>query len=284
MSTMNKLKLRLLIEQFFIEDIGEHDVTTDMIFPINSQGKIVFKAKEEGTFCGEEIIKTGFRVLNDQLEIDLFVKDGEQIYVGQELAIVSGEISSLLKGERVILNLVQRMSGIATLTQKAVKTLNSAYTRICDTRKTTPGLRMIEKYAVRCGGGYNHRFGLYDGVMIKDNHISFAGSITRAVELVRENAGHMVKVEVETESEEQVIEAVEAGADIIMFDNRTPDEIKEMIKLVPEHILTEASGGIQLSNLAEYRNTAVQYISLGFLTHSYKALDISVKVVHGSCE
>ena len=278
MSIMNKLKLRSLIEQFLIEDIGEQDVTTDMIFPDSTAGKIVFLAKEKGIFCGEEIMHTGFRILNDQISIELFVKDGEPIDVGQKLAIISGDISSLLKGERVILNLVQRMSGIATLTQKAVKTLNSSYTRICDTRKTTPGLRMIEKYAVRCGGGYNHRFGLYDGVMIKDNHISFAGSIQRAVTLVRENIGHMVKIEVETESEEQVLEAVEAGADIIMFDNRTPQEIKKMIQLVPNHIITEASGGIQLSNLASYRDTGVHYISLGFLTHSYKALDISVKV------
>ena len=138
---------------------------------------------------------------------------------------------------------------------------------------------MLEKYAVRCGGGFNHRFGLYDAVMIKDNHISFAGSISKAVEAVREKAGHMVKVEVEAETEEQVLEAVHAGADVIMFDNRTPDEIKEFIKLVPAGIITEASGGIQLSNIADYRDTGVDYISLGYLTHSYKALDISVKVL-----
>jgi nicotinate-nucleotide pyrophosphorylase (carboxylating) len=278
---MNTLKLRSLIEHFFIEDIGEQDVTTDLIFPNHTKGEIVFIAKEEGTFCGEEVMKTGFHLLNSQTEIRLLVKDGDPFIKGQRLAVVSGEIATLLKGERVVLNLIQRMSGIATLTRKAVETLNSPNTRICDTRKTTPGLRMLEKYAVRCGGGYNHRFGLYDGVMIKDNHISFAGSIKHAVELVRENVGHMVKIEVETESKEQVIEAVEAGADVIMFDNRTPDEIKELIKLVPAHIVTEASGGIQLNNLASFRDTGVHYISLGFLTHSYKALDISVKVVLG---
>jgi nicotinate-nucleotide pyrophosphorylase (carboxylating) len=278
---MNTLKLRSLIERFFIEDIGEQDVTTDLIFPNHTKGEIVFIAKEEGIFCGEDVLKTGFHLLNSQTEIQMLVKDGDPFIKGQRLAVVSGEIATLLKGERVILNLVQRMSGIATLTRKAVEALNSPYTRICDTRKTTPGLRMLEKYAVRCGGGYNHRFGLYDGVMIKDNHISFAGSIKRAVELVRENVGHMVKIEVETESREQVIEAVEAGADVIMFDNRTPDEIKELIKLVPAHIITEASGGIQLNNLASFRDTGVHYISLGFLTHSYKALDISVKVVLG---
>ncbi|WP_066071751.1 carboxylating nicotinate-nucleotide diphosphorylase [Neobacillus soli] len=278
---MNTLKLRSLIEQFFIEDIGEQDVTTDLIFSNQTKGQIVFIAKEDGVFCGEEIIKTGFHLLNSQIDIELFVKDGDRFEIGQRLAVVSGEVSSLLKGERVILNLVQRMSGIASLTKKAVETLNSSSTRICDTRKTTPGLRMLEKYAVRCGGGYNHRYGLYDGVMIKDNHISFAGSIKRAVKLVREKTGHMVKIEVETETKEQVIEAVEAGVDVIMFDNRTPDEIKELIKLVPDTIITEASGGIQLNNLADYRDSGVHYISLGFLTHSYKALDISVKVLLG---
>ncbi|MFZ7944497.1 carboxylating nicotinate-nucleotide diphosphorylase, partial [Neobacillus sp. 19] len=266
---MNKLKLRSLIEQFLIEDIGDQDLTTDLIFSDHTKGKIVFLAKESGVFCGEEIMKTGFPLLDQEIDIQLFVKDGDRFEVGQRLAIVSGGISALLKGERVVLNLVQRMCGIATLTRKAVETLNSSYTRICDTRKTTPGLRMLEKYAVRCGGGYNHRYGLYDGVMIKDNHISFAGSIKHAVELVRKNTGHMVKIEVETESREQVIEAVEAGADVIMFDNRTPDEIKEFIQLVPAHMITEASGGIQLTNLEDYRDTGVHYISLGFLTHSY---------------
>jgi len=276
---MNSLKLRSQLEKFFIEDIGEQDLTTDFIFSDDTTGKIVFLSKDEGVFCGEEIIKEGFHLLNDDLTVQLFVKDGQAIEKGQELAHVSGKIADLLKGERVVLNLVQRMSGIATLTQKTVHTLDSGHTKVCDTRKTTPGLRMLEKYAVRCGGGFNHRFGLYDAVMIKDNHISFAGSITNAVEAVRQKAGHMVKVEVEVETEEQVMEAVSAGVDVIMFDNRTPDEIKEFIKLVPAGIITEASGGIQLSNIADYRDTGVDCISLGLLTHSYRALDISVKVL-----
>ncbi|MBV7505965.1 carboxylating nicotinate-nucleotide diphosphorylase [Bacillus sp. sid0103] len=275
---MNILKLRSQLEKFFIEDIGEQDITTDLIFSDETKGEIVFLAKDEGIFCGEEIIKTGFQLLNNEISTRVFVKDGQVINYGDHLAIVSGKIADLLKGERVILNLVQRMSGIATLTRKTVDMLDSGHTKICDTRKTTPGLRMLEKYAVRCGGGYNHRYGLYDGVMIKDNHISFAGSISKAVEAVRKKAGHMVKVEVEVESEAQVIEAVNAGADIIMFDNRTPAEIKELIKMVPSTIITEASGGIQLANIADYRETGVDYISLGYLTHSYKALDISVKV------
>lgn len=276
---MNKFKLCSQLENFFVEDIGEQDVTTDLIFSADAKGKIVFLAKEDGVFCGKEIIKEGFNLFDSQISTEIFVKDGEMFEDGQLLAAATGNIVDLLKGERVILNLVQRMSGIATLTQKAVKTLNSSNTKICDTRKTTPGLRMLEKYAVRCGGGFNHRFGLYDGVMIKDNHIAFAGSITKAVDAVRRKAGHMVKIEVEVETDEQVIEAVNAGVDIIMFDNRTPNEIKEFIKLVPNGIITEASGGIQLSNLASYRDTGVDYISLGFLTHSYKALDLSVKVI-----
>ena len=266
---MNTLKLRSQLEKFFIEDIGEQDITTDLIFADDTNGKIVFRAKAEGFFCGETIIRTGFQLLNHELSTQVFVQDGQPIKIGQELAHVSGRIADLLKGERVVLNLVQRMSGIATLTRKTVDTLDSAHTRVCDTRKTTPGLRMLEKYAVRCGGGYNHRYGLYDGVMIKDNHIDFAGSIAKAVAIVLAKAGHMVKIEVETETAEQVIEAVNAGVDVIMFDNRSPEEIKELIQLVPSTIITEASGGIQLSYIADYRETGVDFISLGYLTHSY---------------
>ncbi|WP_442595203.1 carboxylating nicotinate-nucleotide diphosphorylase [Neobacillus sp. D3-1R] len=275
---MNMLKLRSQIEQFFIEDIGDQDITSDLIFSKGSIGEIKFIAKEAGIFCGKDIIHQGYKLLNEKIEVSMKTEDGEAVEKGQILASVSGEMADLLKGERVILNLIQRMSGIATLTKRAVQELNSSVTKVCDTRKTTPGLRMFEKYAVRCGGGFNHRYGLYDGVMIKDNHISFAGSITNAVNEVRNKLGHMIKIEVETESLEQVKEAVESNVDVIMFDNRTPEEIKELITVVPNHILTEASGGITLTNLASYRDTGVNYISLGFLTHSAKALDISVKV------
>jgi nicotinate-nucleotide pyrophosphorylase (carboxylating) len=275
---MNKLKLRLQLEQFFLEDIGERDTTSEFIFDDNDQGELVFIAKEDGVFCGEEVIRTGFKLLDDEVEIHLDVRDGEQFEKGQKLVTITGKVITLLKGERVVLNLVQRMSGIATRTKEAVNVLNSTFTRIVDTRKTTPGLRMLEKYAVRCGGGFNHRFGLYDGVMIKDNHISFAGSILKAVEKIKANIGHMVKVEVEIESKEQLVEAIEAGVDVIMFDNRTPEEIKDWISLVPEGILTEASGGITLDNLSKYTNTGVHVISLGFLTHTIQSIDISAKV------
>lgn len=275
---MNKVKLRLMLEQFFLEDIGERDVSSELIFGTEQKGEIVFIAKENGIFCGEEVIRTGFAILDSEAAVDVKVHDGDQIEKGQALAMVKGNVSSLLSGERVVLNLVQRMSGIATQTRKAVETLNNPETKIVDTRKTTPGLRMLEKYAVTVGGGYNHRFGLYDAVMIKDNHISFAGSITKAVEKARSQLGHMVKIEVEVETEDQVREAVAAKADVIMFDNRTPEEIKAWIGLVPDGIVTEASGGINLSNLASYSDTGVDVISLGFLTHTVKALDISVKV------
>ncbi|WLR56205.1 carboxylating nicotinate-nucleotide diphosphorylase [Mesobacillus subterraneus] len=276
---MNSIKLRLLLEQFFIEDIGERDVTSELIFGKENRGSLVLITKDEGIFCGEQIIHTGFRLLDESSQITLNVKDGDNVVKGQELAVISGRVSDLLKAERVVLNLVQRMSGIATKTNEAVSVLHSAKTRICDTRKTTPGLRMLEKYAVRCGGGFNHRYGLYDAVMIKDNHISFAGSISNAVEAVRSNLDHMVKVEVEIETKDQLHEAIASRVDCIMFDNRTPEQIAEWIGNVPAGILTEASGGITLDNLHSYRDCGVDYISLGFLTHSVKSMDISAKVM-----
>ena len=276
---MNELKLRLQLEQFFLEDIGDCDITSEQIFGKEQKGEIIFLAKANGIFCGEDVIRTGFALLDQEIKTELRVKDGDPVENGQILAAAKGRVAHLLRGERVILNLIQRLSGIATKTREAISVLDSSHTKICDTRKTTPGLRMLEKYAVRCGGGHNHRFGLYDGVMIKDNHISFSGSITEAVKAVQKTIGHMVKIEVEIESEEQLLEAIAAKADVIMFDNRLPGEIKEWISSVPEGIITEASGGITLENIAEYKDTGVDYISLGFLTHSVEALDISVKVV-----
>lgn len=275
---MNEVKVRLMLEQFFLEDLGEQDLTTSYLFPQDTKGTIVLIAKEAGIFCGEAIVRIGFELLDAKVDYTICVKDGDRIEKGDELAVVSGKVTALLAGERVILNLIQRMSGIATLTHDAVEALGDSETKICDTRKTTPGLRMLEKYAVRCGGGFNHRFGLYDGVMIKDNHIEFAGSIRRAVASVRQRIGHMVKIEVETESKTEVIEAVQAGADIIMFDNRTPDEIKAYIRLVPPSIVTEASGGITLEELVAYGKSGVDYISLGCLTHAVQSLDISAVV------
>lgn len=227
---------------------------------------------------GSKLIKSVYSLLDKTITVSLNKKDGDLIQSGEIIAQVEGPIKHILSGERLTLNLLQRMSGIATATQAAVQSIQSDHTRICDTRKTTPGLRLFEKYAVTCGGGFNHRTGLYDGVMIKDNHIAYAGSLTKAITTVKEKLGHMTKIEVETETEEQVREAIDAGADIIMFDNRTPQEVSHFQSLVPKHITTEASGNITIQSLASYRHTGVDYISLGFLTHSVKSLDISLTI------
>lgn len=279
---MNSLKLRKMLQEFLLEDIGEIDLTSQSIFPKEKISQGVFVVKEDGVISGLEIIQEAYHLLDPTIQVELRYKDGDHVSAGSTIATVSGPTRHILTGERVILNLMQRMSGIATATNQCVQALNDPAINICDTRKTVPGLRMLDKYAVVCGGGKNHRMGLYDGVMIKDNHIAYCGSITEAVKAVRNNIGHMVKIEVETESKEEVIEAVQAGADVIMFDNRSPEEVKEFVKLVPENIVTEASGGINLETLSSYSGTGVQYISLGFLTHSVKALDISLQVKEGN--
>ncbi|KEZ51842.1 carboxylating nicotinate-nucleotide diphosphorylase [Metabacillus indicus] len=275
---MNLLKLKKQLEGFFAEDIGDFDATSTFIFSEGQTGSAVIRAKEDGIFAGADVVKAGYAVLDPRVTVQVLKRDGEAISRGEKAAVLTGPIASILTGERVVLNLLQRMSGIATLTNQAVKLLNSDHTKICDTRKTTPGLRMIEKYAVRCGGGYNHRFGLYDGIMLKDNHIASAGSIAEAVQKARAHAGHMIKIEVEIETEQQLHEAISARADIIMFDNRTPDEAAAFAAITPESIITEASGGITLENLADYGRTGVNYVSLGILTHSAKALDLSMNV------
>ncbi|MFC2946927.1 carboxylating nicotinate-nucleotide diphosphorylase [Virgibacillus sediminis] len=278
---MNRLKLSEQLKYFLLEDIGGQDITSNSIFPADKQGRGVFIAKEDGVVSGLDIIKAAYQQLDASINAKVYLKDGEEVHAGETIAEVTGPVTKLLTGERVILNLIQRMSGIATLTRSCISTLDDPSIQICDTRKTTPGLRMFEKYAVRSGGGKNHRYGLDDGVMIKDNHISYCGSITEAIRAVRQEIGHMVKIEVETETKEEVLEAIEAAADVIMFDNRKPDEVKAFSMLVPNHIITEASGGIHPGNLAAYAGTGVNYISLGFLTHSVKALDISFQVNEG---
>lgn len=275
---MNVIKLKAMLTSFFNEDIGDGDLSSEAIFSPEEQGSFTFYAKEDGIFCGAQIIEIGFPLLDSTLHVQVLKKDGEPISKGDQLAIIKGSLRSLLTGERVILNLVQRMCGIATKANKAVAQTIGTKAHICDTRKTIPGLRMLDKYAVRIGGAYNHRNGLYDAIMLKDNHIAFAGSITKAVETARSKIGHTVKIEVEIETKEQLIEAIHAGADIIMFDNRTPAEIRDWISLVPPHIATEASGNITLDNLRAYAESGVQWISLGSLTHSVPAFDISALV------
>jgi nicotinate-nucleotide pyrophosphorylase (carboxylating) len=273
---MNHLLLKKQLQEFLIEDIGTGDLSA-ALFEDETEISASIIAKENGIFAGSQVLTFGYELIDSNIKSKLYIKDGDYIERGMKLAEIRGKRKSILTGERVLLNLMQRLSGIATVTAQAVSLANGR-TRICDTRKTTPGLRMLEKYAVRCGGGYNHRFGLYDTVMLKDNHLAGFTSIQDAIDTAREKLGHTIKIEVETETEKQVLEAVSAGADIIMFDNCTPEEITQRLKHVPQGIVTEASGGITLESIDAYSRTGVQYISLGFLTHSNKALDISLNV------
>ena len=274
---MNPLKVKEALKLFFLEDIGDRDLSS-VFFSETDQGEAVVRFKEPGVLAGVECYKWGYHLLDPNVEVELLKQDGSRVGSGEAIVKIKGPVASLLSGERVLLNLVQRMSAIATLTSNCVATLNSDYTRIVDTRKTTPGLRMFEKYAVRMGGGFNHRNGLYDAVMLKDNHIAAAGSIKNAVEKVRAALGHMVMIEVEVESEAQLLEAIEVQPNVIMFDNQTPQTMTRWAKLVPSTIKTEASGGIILSQLAEYRHTGVDVISIGALTHSVSNLDISMNL------
>jgi len=267
-----------MLKQFFNEDIGDGDLSSEYIFSPKKQGTFSFYAKESGIFCGAPIIEHGFHLLDRSIKVNLPKKDGEAVEVGDVIAIIDGPLQKLLMGERVILNLIQRMSAIATAAHLAVQEIAGTNTKICDTRKTIPGLRMLDKYAVRIGGAFNHRNGLYDAIMLKDNHIAFAGSITNAIQAAREKVGHTVKIEVEIETKKQLDEAILAGADIIMFDNRSPEEIRAWLPAVPSSITTEASGGITLENIRAYAQTGIQWISLGSLTHSAKAFDISALV------
>ncbi|EHP8496018.1 carboxylating nicotinate-nucleotide diphosphorylase [Listeria monocytogenes] len=272
---MNSILMNQAIQAFLLEDIGQYDLSAETVFPRDTMGEGVFLAKETGILCGISIPPKVYELLGGNIQFEAYKKDGDWVQKGDIIAAVTAPVRTLLSGERVILNLMQRMSGIASQTNFAVKQLDDSAIRICDTRKTAPGLRAFDKYAVQTGGGFNHRNGLYDGVMLKDNHIAFSGGITSAVFTVREKLGHMVKIEVETETAEQVKEAVQAGADIIMFDNRTPEEIKQLVKLVPPHITTEISGNVTLENIHRYKGSGANYISLGSLTHSVRAFDIS---------
>ncbi|EAF2355300.1 carboxylating nicotinate-nucleotide diphosphorylase [Listeria monocytogenes] len=272
---MNSILMNQVIQAFLLEDIGQYDLSAETVFPRDTMGEGIFLAKETGILCGISIPPKVYELLGGNIQFEAYKKDGDWIQKGDIIAAVTAPVRTLLSGERVILNLMQRMSGISSQTNFAVKQLDDSAIRICDTRKTAPGLRAFDKYAVQTGGGFNHRNGLYDGVMLKDNHIAFSGGITSAVSTVREKLGHMVKIEVETETAEQVKEAVQAGADIIMFDNRTPEEIKQLVKLVPPHITTEISGNVTLENIHRYKGSGANYISLGSLTHSVRAFDIS---------
>ncbi len=272
---MISIHLKEIIESALREDIGMGDLTSKSIFDTDHYSKGTFVSKAEGTLAGLDVLQIAYNFLGENVSVNLLKEDGDSVGSKQKIAEVEGSTQVLLSAERVILNLVQHLSGIATSTAEVIQLLDDPSIEIVDTRKTLPGIRALQKYAVTCGGGKNHRFRLDDGVMIKDNHIKAAGSITKAVDLVRSKIGHMVKIEVETESKKQVLEAVEAKADVIMLDNRTPEEIKELVKLIPEEILVEVSGGITPDSISSFKGCGADVISLGWLTHSVKALDIS---------
>jgi nicotinate-nucleotide pyrophosphorylase (carboxylating) len=267
------------IRGWLAEDLGSGDITTETTIPRESKSKAVIHVKESGIIAGLPIAKLVFEVVDSSLVFEQKMQDGEHVDKGTVIATVEGSTHSLLIGERLALNLMQRLSGIATKTRAFVDALEGLPVRLVDTRKTTPGHRMLEKYAVRVGGGANHRFGLYDAVMIKDNHIKGAGGIRAAVEAARRKIPHTMKIEVETESLVQVDEALACGADIIMLDNMAPERMKEAvarIKGTSPHVIIEASGGVSLETINRIAACGVDVISVGGLTYSFHALDISL--------
>ncbi|AHF06094.1 carboxylating nicotinate-nucleotide diphosphorylase [Desulfitobacterium metallireducens] len=276
---MNPLYYEEIVRQALSEDIGFQDLTTEAIISETHCSVAEITAKAEGILAGLDIAKRAFMLLDEQMSFQAKVHDGERVFPGQVVAVIKGRTRALLGGERVALNLLQRLSGIATETNQAVECIKNFDCHIIDTRKTMPGLRGLDKYAVKMGGGYNHRFGLFDAILIKDNHIAAAGGITEAVNLVREKVGHMVKVEVETETLDQVDEALRTPVDIIMLDNMSTELMKQAVQCIDKKVLTEASGGITLDSLVQVASTGVDLISLGWLTHSVKALDLSLNIV-----
>ena len=284
---MNWLDDNALFSQvgaFLNEDIGRGDITTQAIVSRNAHARGRFIAKEPLVVAGLEVAEAVFASLDSQQQIEAFVADGDEVEAGKTIARTNGFADVLLAGERVALNLLQRLSGIATLTRQFVRAVEGTRAQIVDTRKTTPGLRMLEKYAVVVGGGRNHRFGLDDGVLIKDNHIALAGGVATAVERARRSVGHLHKIEVEVSNERDMREAIASGADILLIDNLTPEETARLVwiarELAPD-VLIEVSGGITLENVRAYAETGADFISVGALTHSARAVDISFKIQPG---
>ena len=278
---MNDITMRLnadrLIKMALEEDISSEDVSTNSVMPERTPGTVDLIAKQEGVVCGLGIFERTFKLMDESTEFEFFAKDGEEVAPGQKLAVINGDIRVLLSCERVALNYLQRMSGIATYTRTVAKMLEGSKTKLLDTRKTTPNNRIFEKYAVTVGGWHNHRYNLSDGVMLKDNHIGAAGSIEKAVSMAREYASFVRKIEVETENLDMVKQAVEAGADIIMLDNMDHDTIAKAIALIDGRAETECSGNVTKENVAALCDLGVDYISSGALTHSAGCLDISMK-------
>ena len=281
---MNQITMKLnadhLIMEALKEDITSEDITTNAVMREACPGEVQLICKQDGVIAGLEVYKRVFELLDEKTEVEFYVKDGDVVKNKQLMGVVRGDIRVLLSGERVALNYLQRMSGIATYTRSIVDLLEGSKTRLLDTRKTTPNMRVFEKYAVKVGGGCNHRYNLSDGILLKDNHIGAAGSVAKAIEMAKEYAPFVRKIEIEVENLEMVKEAVEAGADIIMLDNMTPDEMREAIKIIDGRAQTECSGNVTKENVSRLVSVGVDYISSGALTRSAPILDISMKNLH----
>ena len=275
-----KLIMERLIQQALEEDIGNADVTTNAVMPEYKKGMVKLICKQDGVICGLKVFERVFKLLDENTEVSCFFKDGDEVKKGQKVAIITGDIRVLLSGERVALNYLQRMSGIATYTRSVVKLLEGCKTKLLDTRKTTPNMRVFEKYAVRMGGGYNHRYNLSDGVLLKDNHIGAAGGVKQAVEMARAYAPFVRKIEVEVENLEMCKEALDAGADIIMLDNMSVEDMATAVKMIGGRAITECSGNVTKENIERIKDTGVDYVSSGALTHSAPILDLSLKELH----
>ena len=281
---MNPITTRLNVDNLLLqalrEDISDEDVTTNAVMRTYKKGEAQLICKEDGIIAGMDIFRRVFELLDENIQVETCVCDGDEVKKGEVLAKVVGDIRVILSGERTALNYLQRMSGIATYTRSVANLLKGSHTRLLDTRKTTPNMRIFEKYAVRVGGGYNHRYNLSDGVLLKDNHIGAAGSVTKAIQMAKDYAPFVRKIEVEVENLDMVKEAVEAGADIIMLDNMSYDEMKEALLIIDGHAETECSGNVTKENIEKLTGLGVDYISSGALTHSAPILDISLKGLH----
>lgn len=281
---MNKITMTLQADQLILEalreDISSEDVTTNSVMKEAVKGEVDLICKQDGIIAGLDVFRRVFQLLDEKTEAEFYCADGDEVKKGQLMGKVTGDIRVLLSGERVALNYLQRMSGIASYTHSVAELLKGSGTKLLDTRKTTPNMRIFEKYAVRVGGGYNHRYNLSDGVLLKDNHTGAAGSVARAVKLAKEYAPFVRKIEVEAENLDMVKEAVEAGADIIMLDNMSSEEMKEAIRVIGGRAETECSGNVTKENIGRLVSLGVDYISSGALTHSAPILDISLKNLH----
>lgn len=281
---MNKITTTLQVDHLILEalreDISSEDVTTNSVMKEAVTGEVELICKQDGIIAGLDVFKRVFELLDADTKVEFYCKDGDEVKSGELMGKVIGDIRVLLSGERVALNYLQRMSGIATYTHSVAELLKGSKTKLLDTRKTTPNMRIFEKYAVRVGGGYNHRFNLSDGVLLKDNHIGAAGSVTKAVQMAKEYAPFVRKIEVEVENLDMVREAVEAGADIIMLDNMSTEDMQEAIRIIDGRAKTECSGNVTKENISRLTSLGVDYISSGALTHSAPILDISLKNLH----